>query len=343
LGLGRPPKKIRSIYFDTAEHDLHGAGISLRLRRQNGGWLQTVKADQHVDGGISNPIELEAPVDREEPDPTKIADKKIKRAVQRAATGKTLKPVFETVVQRTTRTIKAQGSDIELVVDEGEVRAGDQMDAARGETRNAIKSATSLGLASCSAFNCRRKLYRGEKGTAYEAGWRVPGIMWAPGKIPAGAVYHQMMSHMDVWPTTAAMVGLTPPPHDWVGNDGKAIYFDGIDNSDYVTGKAQHSARDSWVYIDGESLGAAQGHWRRPGGAVASDRLEDGLHREGHLAGPDAEPRRVGSALQPPPWTRSRNTTCSSTGLCRCAAQRTRRASMQARTTAGLYRFWMRR
>jgi arylsulfatase len=72
--------------------------------------------------------------------------------------------------------------------------------------------------------------YRGEKGTAYEAGWRVPGIMWAPGKIPGGAVYHEMMSHMDVWPTTAAMVGLTPPPHDWVGNDGKPIYFDGIDN-----------------------------------------------------------------------------------------------------------------
>jgi arylsulfatase A-like enzyme len=27
--------------------------------------------------------------------------------------------------------------------------------------------------------------YRGEKGTAFEAGWRVPGIMWAPGKIPS--------------------------------------------------------------------------------------------------------------------------------------------------------------
>jgi arylsulfatase A-like enzyme len=53
--------------------------------------------------------------------------------------------------------------------------------------------------------------FRGEKGSAYEGGWRVPGIMWAPGKIPAGRVLHEMMSHMDVWPTTAAMVGLTPP------------------------------------------------------------------------------------------------------------------------------------
>jgi hypothetical protein len=26
----------------------------------------------------------------------------------------------------------------------------------------------------------------------------------------------------------SSSVGLTPPPHDWVGNDGKPIYFDSI-------------------------------------------------------------------------------------------------------------------
>lgn len=31
--------------------------------------------------------------------------------------------------------------------------------------------------------------FRGEKGSPFEAGWRVPGIVWAPGRIPAGAVY----------------------------------------------------------------------------------------------------------------------------------------------------------
>jgi inorganic triphosphatase YgiF len=36
---------------------LHAAGISLRLRRQDGGWLQTVKVDQHIEGGVSNPID----------------------------------------------------------------------------------------------------------------------------------------------------------------------------------------------------------------------------------------------------------------------------------------------
>jgi arylsulfatase A-like enzyme len=96
--------------------------------------------------------------------------------------------------------------------------------------------------------------FRGEKGSPFEGGWRVPGIMWWPGHIPAGVHYDEMMSHIDAWATLAAMVGLTPPPHDWVGNDGKPIYFDSIDNSAYILGKAQHSARTSWIYVDGEIL-----------------------------------------------------------------------------------------
>jgi arylsulfatase len=101
--------------------------------------------------------------------------------------------------------------------------------------------------------------FRGEKGTAFEAGWRVPGIMWSPGRIPAGEVRGEMMTHIDCWSALAALVGLTPPPHGaWVGNDGKPIYMDSIDNSAYVLGKAKHSARKSWVYIDGETFGAVR-------------------------------------------------------------------------------------
>jgi arylsulfatase len=101
--------------------------------------------------------------------------------------------------------------------------------------------------------------YRGEKGSAFEAGWRVPGLMWWPGHIPAGAQYGEMMSHIDCWATLAAMVGITPPPHGaWVGNDGKPIYFDSIDTSAYILGQAKHSARKSWVYINGENFGAVR-------------------------------------------------------------------------------------
>src|SRR5262249_54335678 len=92
-----------------------------------------------------------------------------------------------------------------------------------------------------------------------EGGWRVPGLMWWPGHIPAGAKYDEIMSHIDCWSTLAAMVGLTPPPHGaWTGNNGKPIYFDSIDNSAYILGKARHSARRSWIYINGEALGAVR-------------------------------------------------------------------------------------
>ena len=72
--------------------------------------------------------------------------------------------------------------------------------------------------------------------------------------------YDEMMSHIDCWATLATMVGLTPPPHGaWKDNNGKPIYFDSIDNSAYILGKAKHSARKSWVYIDGEIFGRSAG------------------------------------------------------------------------------------
>jgi arylsulfatase A-like enzyme len=101
--------------------------------------------------------------------------------------------------------------------------------------------------------------FRGEKGSAFEGGWRVPGLMWWPGKIPAGSKRGEMMSHIDCWATLATMVGLkAPPTGEMKDNNGKPIYFDSIDNSAYVLGKAEHSARGSWVYIDGENFMGAR-------------------------------------------------------------------------------------
>jgi len=59
--------------------------------RQHGGWLQTVKVDQHIEGGVSNPIELEALVDEERPEIGKIDDKKVRYAVPRAVSGALLR------------------------------------------------------------------------------------------------------------------------------------------------------------------------------------------------------------------------------------------------------------
>jgi arylsulfatase A-like enzyme len=96
--------------------------------------------------------------------------------------------------------------------------------------------------------------FRGEKGSAYEGGFRVPAIAWWPGHIKPGTVATEMMSHMDWWPTFAGILGVAPPPHIWQDNNGKPIVFDGIDNSDYVLGKGP-SKRDSFIYYYDQSFG----------------------------------------------------------------------------------------
>ena len=124
---------------------------------------------------------------------------------------------------------------------EMDANIGRIMDAIRAEAPDTIVIHTADNGAWQDAWpDAGTNPFRGEKGTGFEGAFRVPGIMWAPGRIPAGQVLIEMMSHMDVWPTTATMVGLTPPPHGaWKDNNGKPIYFDGIDNTAYVTGKAQ--------------------------------------------------------------------------------------------------------
>ena len=134
------------------------------------------------------------------------------------------------------------------------------MDAIRAEAPNTIVIVTADNGAWQDAYpDAGTTPFRGEKGSAFEGGWRVPGLMWWPGHIPAGAVHHEMMSHIDCWATLAKMVGLTPPPHGaWIDDNGRPIYFDSIDNSAYILGQAKHSARRSWIYIDGESFMGAR-------------------------------------------------------------------------------------
>ena len=97
--------------------------------------------------------------------------------------------------------------------------------------------------------------FRGEKGTVFEGGFRVPAIAWWPGHIKPGSVNIDMFSHMDWWPTVAALIGQQPPPHDWVNNNGKPIIFDGIDLSDSLLGKGP-GKRDSMIYFAAQSFGA---------------------------------------------------------------------------------------
>lgn len=160
---------------------------------------------------------------------------------------------------------KSHLGDYSDSVMEMDANIGRIMDTLRAEAPNTIVILTADNGAWLDAYpDAGTTPFRGEKGSPFEGGWRVPAIMWWPNHIPAGVQYHELMSHIDLWATLAKMVGLTPPPHDWVDNNGKGIYFDSVDNSDYILGKSTHSTRASWVYIDGEVFQGVRADVRDP-------------------------------------------------------------------------------
>jgi arylsulfatase len=99
--------------------------------------------------------------------------------------------------------------------------------------------------------------FRGAKGTAYEGGFRVPTFLWAPGRIEAGSVESAIICHQDIWATLTGLAGIETPPHGaWEDLNGNPIYVDGIDQSDYLTGKTDEQPRASFEYLLSTSLGA---------------------------------------------------------------------------------------
>ena len=66
----------------------------------------------------------EGKVERPEPDLQAIGDRRIRRRIEKAVSLSILEPVFETVVQRTTRHLHSAEGELELALDEGVVRAG---------------------------------------------------------------------------------------------------------------------------------------------------------------------------------------------------------------------------
>ena len=88
---------------------------------------------------------------------------------------------------------------------------------------------------------------RDGKGTTFEGGQRVPCVMWAPGRVPAGTTCDQLCGTIDLLPTIASLTG-TPLPDDQK--------IDGLDISSLVKG-GNDSPRDEFLYYT--SHGAIQG------------------------------------------------------------------------------------
>lgn len=120
-GAAKPIRQI-SIYFDTPDHDVARAGFSLRIRRSGKTRVQTIKADGASAAGLfirsewERAAEDDMPVlDYATPLPSLLGDR-----VEAIA------PAFEVEIDRQKWNIVEGDAAIELVLDRGEVVAGER-------------------------------------------------------------------------------------------------------------------------------------------------------------------------------------------------------------------------
>lgn len=128
--LGSEPIAMRAIYFDTPQRHLRQAGIGLRLRREGSRWVQTLKA-----GGASalERLEDEVPLAARGAKPPKLDLHRHAAPVVRQVLASllpfgvgsdALAPAYETRMRREVARLWRGGTEIEIALDVGEIRAG---------------------------------------------------------------------------------------------------------------------------------------------------------------------------------------------------------------------------
>ena len=96
--------------------------------------------------------------------------------------------------------------------------------------------------------------WRGSMFSPYEGSLRVPFLIRWPGEIPQNRISNQIFHQIDVFPTLASFVNAQVP---------KDRIIDGVDQSLFLKGRTDNSARDSLViYIGNELFGAKWKNWK---------------------------------------------------------------------------------
>jgi len=119
-----PAKQVKlvSVYFDTGKQRLRAHGLSLRVRHVGDKRLQTIKAENKgTRGGGFGRDEWEREIAGNRPD-LKLAEG---TALEKLATRKLkrkLRPLFETVIERTAIPLRCDGTVLELALDRGQIR-----------------------------------------------------------------------------------------------------------------------------------------------------------------------------------------------------------------------------
>lgn len=120
-------RRLYNIYYDTPKLELRQSGVALRLRRSGRQWLQTLKGGGSVKAGLHQRDEWEVPVRGAALDFSLLTEVTGTQAAEWGehlppSLRKKLQPVFVTDFSRSSRMLLWHGAQIELCMDQGEVR-----------------------------------------------------------------------------------------------------------------------------------------------------------------------------------------------------------------------------
>ena len=106
--------------------------------------------------------------------------------------------------------------------------------------------------------------FKGQKGEAWEGGYRAPQVVRWPGHIKPGTVKNQLFAALDWLPTFVDIAG--GPKGDGLKKQIEAGQYpgivkttlDGVDQRDYLEGTSEKSARDYFFYYSGATPSAVR-------------------------------------------------------------------------------------
>ncbi len=110
--------------------------------------------------------------------------------------------------------------------------------------------------------------FRGEKGTTWEGGFRVPALIRWPGTVQPGRVINDVFSHLDWFPTlvTAAGVediGAKLKQGYAAGDKSFKVHLDGYDQTELLAGEGPGKRNTVFFFDDNANLNAIRwGDWK---------------------------------------------------------------------------------
>lgn len=120
--------QLHNTYFDTRDLQLKQQRIALRTRFDGRHWWQTLKSAGESVDGLHMRDEWECQVDSADLDLGKLEQAGASSRTLDWLNGLSLLPVFTTRFQRTLWLFEDPGRSIEIVLDRGEVNAGDRQE-----------------------------------------------------------------------------------------------------------------------------------------------------------------------------------------------------------------------